>query len=92
MMKVMNETPGRLAVWLLAVLWCVGAAPAWAQDRFVTVDYMKVAPGQGDAYLQLEQKLWKPVHEARVKAAETPSVGTCTRFFLPVAAKPITTT
>ena len=29
---------------------------------------MKVAPGHDNEYLQLEQKTWKPVHEARVKA------------------------
>jgi hypothetical protein len=36
----------------------------------VTVDYMKVAPGQDDGYLQVEQKMWKPIHEARVKAGK----------------------
>jgi hypothetical protein len=70
MTMVMNKTAGRLAAWLLAVLCCAGVTPAWAQNRFVTVDYMKVAPGQDDAYLQLEQKLWKPIHEARVKAGD----------------------
>ena len=42
--------------------------PAAAQNVVVTVEYMKVAPSQGDAYLQVEQKMWKPIHEARVKA------------------------
>ena len=67
-MNVLNVTAQRLSMCLLAGLWCVGATPASAQDRYVTVDYMKVAPGGDDAYLQLEQKTWKPVHEARVKA------------------------
>ena len=68
MMNVLNVTAQRLSMCLLAGLWCVGATPASAQDRYVTVDYMKVAPGGDDGYLQLEQKTWKPVHEARVKA------------------------
>lgn len=67
MMNV-DTTSRRFATCLLAVLSCVGAAPVLAQDRFAAVDYMKVAPGQDNAYLQLEQKTWKPVHEARVKA------------------------
>lgn len=29
---------------------------------------MKVAPGQDDAYVQVEQELWKPVHQERVNA------------------------
>jgi hypothetical protein len=54
---------------MLVVAGLMGrATPLMAQGPFVTVDYMKVAPGQDDAYLQLEQKTWKPVHEARVKA------------------------
>jgi hypothetical protein len=67
-MMVMNKTAGRVAAWLVAGICVAGAAPARAQTRFVTVDYMKV-PGGGDAaYLQVEQKLWKPIHEARIKA------------------------
>lgn len=67
-MNVLNATARSLSICLVAGLWCVGATPAFAQDRYVTVDYMKVAPGHEDGYLQLEQKTWKPVHEARVKA------------------------
>lgn len=26
---------------------------------------MKVAPGDGDAYVQMERGLWKPIHETR---------------------------
>ena len=58
----------KAAAALLVAGFMVRATPLMAQGPFVTVDYMKVAPGQDDAYLQLEQKTWKPVHEARVKA------------------------
>jgi hypothetical protein len=58
----------RAAAALLVAGLLARATPAAAQAPFVTVDYMKVAPGQDDAYLQLEQKTWKPIHEARVKA------------------------
>jgi hypothetical protein len=50
-----------------------GANETAAQNQrpvVVTVEYMKVAPGQDDAYLQVEQKMWKPIHEARVKAGK----------------------
>src|SRR5262245_42951739 len=57
----------RAAATVLVAL-IVRATPAAAQGPFVTVDYMKVAAGQVDTYLQLEQKTWKPIHEARVKA------------------------
>ncbi len=63
----MLKMVGMTAV-LAAALAVAGATPAAAQGQFVTVDYMKVAPGQEDAYLQVEQKMWKPIHEARVKA------------------------
>ena len=91
MMNVLNVTAQRLSMCLLAGLWCVGATPASAQDRYVTVDYMKVAPGGDDGYLQLEQKTWKPVHEARVKAGNAAG-WYCTRCCRPAAAERITTT
>jgi hypothetical protein len=64
----MNRTAGLVAAAVVAGLSLSGAARAEAQDQVVTVDYMKVAPGQDDAYLQVEQKMWKPIHEVRVKA------------------------
>lgn len=69
-MIVMNRTAGRVAAGLLAGLCWAAVTPAQAQNRFVTIDYMKVAPGQDDAYLQVEQKIWKPVHEARMKTGD----------------------
>ena len=60
---------------LVAGFSLAGPIPAAAQGQaIVTVDYMKVAPGQDDAYLQVEQKMWKPIHEARVKAGNAARV------------------
>ena len=42
--------------------------PQPTPSRHVTIDYMKVKPGGEQAYLDLEQKLWKPVHQLRVKS------------------------
>lgn len=58
----------KAAAALVVMGFMLRATPLMAQGPFVTVDYMKVAPGQDDAYLQVEQKVWKPIHEARVKA------------------------
>ncbi len=63
-----NRTVG-LVTAVVAGFTLARPIPAAAQGQaIVTVDYMKVAPGQDDAYLQVEQKMWKPIHEARVKA------------------------
>jgi hypothetical protein len=67
-MTSINKVAGLVTVGLVSLLSPFAATPAAAQGQFVTVDYMKVAPGQDDAYLQVEQKQWKPIHEARVKA------------------------
>jgi hypothetical protein len=53
-----------------AVLAGANDAAAQVQRPVVIVEYMKVAPGQDAAYLQVEQKMWKPIHEARVKAGK----------------------
>jgi hypothetical protein len=34
------------------------------------VDFMKVAPGQDEAYLQVEQAWWKPVHAERIRRGQ----------------------
>ncbi|GAC1657542.1 MAG: hypothetical protein NVS4B3_24190 [Gemmatimonadaceae bacterium] len=41
------------------------ASPAPAQ--FVVLHYMKAAPGKADEYVRLEQEVWKPIHQERVK-------------------------
>ena len=65
-----NRTAGLALAAVVVGLSLAGTAPAEAQSQVVTVDYMKVAPGQDDGYLQVEQKMWKPIHEARVKAGK----------------------
>ncbi len=65
----MKRNLGSVMVWLLAACLCLGVMPAQAQDQevYVTVGYMKVPPGGGNAYGELEA-LWKPVHQVRVDA------------------------
>lgn len=43
---------------------------------YVRVDYMKVAPGNEEDYVNVERTTWKPIHEARMKA------GIITNWFL----------
>lgn len=35
---------------------------------FIRLDYMKVSPGGAEDYVNLEQNVWKPVHQARLDA------------------------
>jgi hypothetical protein len=36
--------------------------------KVILVDFMRVAPGNEGKYVELEQKVWKPLHQARLKA------------------------
>lgn len=36
--------------------------------KYIQVDYMKVKPGNENAYVEMEETIWKPVHEAFIKA------------------------
>ncbi|MFK7924805.1 MAG: hypothetical protein AB8H47_22795 [Bacteroidia bacterium] len=59
---------------LIACLLMFGLNPLSAQQEesktvYVTMQYMKVKPGNIDAYLELEN-LWKKMHQARVDAGE----------------------
>ena len=65
-----GHTTAAAVAMVAAVLAGPNEAAAQNQRPVVTVEYMKVAPGQDDAYLQVEQKMWKPIHEARVKAGK----------------------
>ncbi len=38
--------------------------------QFVVLNYMKVTPGKGDDYLRLEEQVWKPLHQQRIKNKE----------------------
>ncbi|HKI88552.1 MAG TPA: hypothetical protein VKA38_05945 [Draconibacterium sp.] len=49
----------------------VGIMPRVGQAQgntnlFAVVEFMKVEPGQEGNYLELEQKIWKPIHQERV--------------------------
>src|SRR4029078_8488234 len=57
----MRRTSGLLTA-ILVGLSSAAAPPAAAQSQFVEFYYMKVAPGQDDASLQVEQKMWKRSH------------------------------
>jgi len=55
-----------LALALLGL--CLCAAPAQAQEAsYVQHDYMKVPSDQAQAYLNLEQDVWKPIHRERAE-------------------------
>lgn len=63
---------GRMLTMLLAVLFLVlGQMPSQAQQAdepsFFILDYMKVKPGQYGRYLDLEKKVWKKIHQERMK-------------------------
>lgn len=64
-----------LKIWMYAGLACLmtmvaGIIPfaGHAQDNnlYAVVEYMKVEPGQQNNYLELEQKIWKPIHQERI--------------------------
>ena len=38
--------------------------------KIYVVDFMKVEPGQEEAYLQVERKWWKPVHTDRIRRGQ----------------------
>lgn len=37
------------------------------QNLFIVVDLMKVEPGNEGTYVDLEQNIWKPIHQERIK-------------------------
>lgn len=41
--------------------------------KYVQVDFMKVNPGKDADYLKVEQDLWKPIHQERIKQGLTKS-------------------
>lgn len=40
---------------------------AQENDPLIVVDLMKVEPGNGSNYVEAEQKIWKPIHQERIK-------------------------
>jgi len=35
--------------------------------KYIEVDYMKASPGKDADYLKVEQEMWKPLHQERIK-------------------------
>jgi hypothetical protein len=68
------QTRSPWALLALAVSFVGGmvARNAYPQNppppRIVLVSSMKVQPAKVNKYLELEQKIWKPLHQARIKA------------------------
>ena len=58
-------------LFLLFAGFSFALAPAQAQDDaptlYFVVDYMKVPPGDGAEYVEVEREIWKPIHEERLK-------------------------
>jgi len=66
-----SKNPLRNGPWLAVAALSLGALPAQAQNvAYLTMDYMHVAPAKVQAYLDLEQKTWKPFHQALVAAGK----------------------
>lgn len=64
-----------LTLLLLAILsWSFHPNQAFTQDEepntYLVVDYMKVKPGMGQEYLEMEA-VWKKLHTARIDAGKT---------------------
>ena len=61
----------RLASFLVLCAFLGTAVPAALAQApsplYVVLDYMKVPAGEGDAYVQMEQEIWKPIHEERIR-------------------------
>ena len=43
------------------------------------ISYMKAAPGRTQDYQRLEQEIWKPMHQERIRAGQMTSCAPCTR-------------
>ena len=55
--------------WLWIIMFSITATAAFAQGRaslFVVVDFMKVQPQNHASYLEVEQEIWKPMHQERI--------------------------
>ena len=57
----------------LVVLFWLASLTLAAQPQpgpYVIVDLMKVSQSKGAAYTKVEKEMWKPIHQARLKAGE----------------------
>jgi hypothetical protein len=56
-------------LFLFIVVFCLLPLLSVAQSGstlYVQLDYMKVKPGEGGQYVQLEREIWKPIHSYRL--------------------------
>lgn len=65
------------SIWVVALLFGIiiflpfNSTQAQEDEAFYSVvNFMKVKPGMGDAYLDLETKIWKKFHESRKKSGK----------------------
>ena len=70
----------RFVPWILmtasfAVTGIVAAQSSAAPSRIYVIDYMKVEPGDGDRYVEMETEWWKPVHAERIRRGDMHSWG-----------------
>ncbi len=55
-----------LALAFLAGTFVPTASTQTKKNHYLRIDFMKIPPGQTLKYIDLESKLWKPVHQLRV--------------------------
>jgi len=55
-----------LVIILLLIITSVRGYPQGSDQLFAVVDFLKVEPGKFGEYLNLEQEVWKPMHQERL--------------------------
>ncbi|MGF1669930.1 MAG: hypothetical protein ACFCU6_05750 [Balneolaceae bacterium] len=63
----MNQIFKYLSIFIL--VFCMLPIFSVAQNGdpvYVQIDFMNVKPGEGGQYVQVEQEIWKPIHEERI--------------------------
>ncbi|MGQ7868059.1 hypothetical protein [Sunxiuqinia sp. sy24] len=74
-MKTRNEMIRRTVLFAVAMVFVFGAGvfTVQAQDDpmvFAIVDFMKVNAGDEGKYVEIEQDVWKPIHQERINQGE----------------------
>ncbi|WP_299578199.1 hypothetical protein [uncultured Sunxiuqinia sp.] len=74
-MSTKDDMSRKVMRWALAIAFVFGAGlfTSQAQDEpslFAVVDFMKVEAGDEGKYVDLEQKVWKPIHQERINQGE----------------------
>jgi len=52
-----------LSLLIIVFVICLVSLPLAAQNNVVVIDHMCLPEGGGTDYLEVEQKIWKPVHQ-----------------------------